>query len=195
MGPTSSNPDRVLPEIVAEGSVHGGGALGVLSDADKMATWSPGAQSVDLGSTDLPLGDQDQGKLIKDFIKNYKKSIYHYEHMTKAVHSICRSGLSNLQHGGPSGSRGTKCEFYTRPTNLAGDPFFSAKTLESVERTLVRRRANRGRPFESEDEIYQSMYDLSAMTIALYYPNDLHQVRDFIAERFELVAMREWPDF
>lgn len=33
------------------------------------------------------------------------------------------------------------------------------------------------------------------MTIALYYPNDLHQVRDFIAERFELVAMREWPDF
>lgn len=162
---------------------------------DGMSKRSSGMQGANPNKPNLPLGDEAQGKLIENFIKNYKKSIYLYENLTKAVHSICRSGLSDLKHGGPSGSNGIKCEFYARPMNPELDPFLSAKNPESVARTLVRRRANRERPFESEEDIIRSMYDLSAMTIALYHPNDLEQVRDFITERFEVVATREWPDF
>jgi ppGpp synthetase/RelA/SpoT-type nucleotidyltranferase len=155
---------------------------------------SPGTKGANPNSTELPLGDNVDGKLIRDFITKYSDSgICLYEHLTHGLYEICRDGLSEVHSGGPLGSRGIKAELYTRPS-LTHD-FRAAKTPKSMERTLVRRRATRKTPFEFDLEIYQMMYDMSAITIALYYPNDLQQVKDFIHSRFEVVATREWPDF
>ncbi|KAI1460010.1 hypothetical protein F4805DRAFT_472571 [Annulohypoxylon moriforme] len=133
----------------------------------------------------LQLTDHSDGPVIEEFIQKYKGVEYlGYAKLTEISQSIMHEELKRDD---------IKYELYDRGSeNWAKG---KAKDPISARRTAFRRQNARREKYQSVKDIFEDMHDLSAIRIALYYPNDFEKVQNLISKRFEEdKPYRDWPD-
>lgn len=112
--------------------------------------------------------------LINQFIENYKKKLTFYETAGRVAAGQLESALR---------AAGIRAIVTSRPKNPG-----------RLKSKVQRRNANREVPYKSMREIYEDIADLSGIRVSLYFPGDRNKADSLIADLFELLETRQFPD-
>jgi ppGpp synthetase/RelA/SpoT-type nucleotidyltranferase len=106
---------------------------------------------------------------IDRFVKSWRDISSVYEKLALEVRERCEDGLS---------ARAVKCIISHRAK--------PGKSLKgSIERRQRTRMSEGKTAYENEDQIKDDMVDLAGVRVALYFPDDLQRVQEYINEDFE----------
>lgn len=112
--------------------------------------------------------------LINQFIENYKKKITFYE-------AAGRLAAGELE--GALQAAGIRAIVTSR-----------AKTPGRLKSKVLRRNARREEPYKNMREIYEDIADLSGVRVSLYFPKDREKVDALIADLFEILETKQFPE-
>jgi len=123
--------------------------------------------------------------VIEAFMKEFAEGGYlAYERLSERARQIVADELGKLE-----------IEHHIFVREKEGSASAGAKSPASVRRSITRRQSDRGKEYETAQEILFDMHDLAGIRIALYQPNDIERVAGILQDRFVNVKpRRDWPD-
>lgn len=113
-------------------------------------------------------------ELINRFIESYKKKIPFYENAGRLAADQVSAALRT------AGIRAIV-------TSRAKDP-------ARLKSKLLRRNGRREVPYRNSAEIYEDLADLAGVRVSLYFPGDREKVDALIADGFELLETKQFPE-
>ncbi len=112
--------------------------------------------------------------LIQQFIDSYKGKWNFYDTAGQIAAEKLRLALQNA---------GIKAIVSSR-----------AKNPSRLRTKVLRRNSKRENPYQSVDEIYDDIADLSGVRVSLYFPGDRGKVDAIIAELFDILEFKQFPE-
>lgn len=109
--------------------------------------------------------------LVEDFVQRYTREYDFYREVARVCEQICETGLER------AGIRAIVTSRAKRPDRL---------------KTKLEKR-NEEKNYRHVSDIYDDLVDLAGVRIALYFPGDLLEVRDFIKNNFVTLGSKEFP--
>lgn len=109
-------------------------------------------------------------KILEEFYERYQKEYDYYSSLAKIVSEKCEQELSKR--------------------SIKSIVSYRAKKIDSLKIKIQKRNKN----YESVQEVYDDISDLSGVRIALYFPNDKIEVKKMIHEIFDLSKEITFPD-
>ena len=112
--------------------------------------------------------------LVSQFIENYKKKIPFYESAGRLAAAQLESILQ---------SAGIRAMVTSR-----------AKNPDRLKAKVTRRNTRRAAPYKNMREIYDDIADLCGVRVSLYFPGDRNKTGDVIADQFDIINIRHFPE-
>lgn len=112
--------------------------------------------------------------LIQQFIDSYKEKWNFYDTTGRIASEKLRLALQDA---------GIKAIVSSR-----------AKNPSRLRTKVLRRNSKRENPYQSVDEIYDDIADLSGVRVSLYFPGDRGKVDAIIAELFDILEFKQFPE-
>jgi ppGpp synthetase/RelA/SpoT-type nucleotidyltranferase len=110
-------------------------------------------------------------KIVEDFIKQYNKEFDFFQKLSQIVANKIENQLYY---------RGIKAIVTSR-----------AKKPDRLREKLLKRHSEKR--YNSQEEIYQDIYDLAGVRVSLYFPTERDIVNEIIADLFEINKQMEFP--
>lgn len=119
-------------------------------------------------------GGQNMEDVIRQFLESYKKNFAFYE-------NAARLGAAQLETA--LQSAGIRAIVISR-----------AKNPGRLKSKLVHRNGQRETPYQSPEEIYEDIADLSGVRVSLYFPGDREKTDGLIGDLFEMIDKKQFPE-
>ncbi|MDD3252079.1 MAG: RelA/SpoT domain-containing protein [Lachnospiraceae bacterium] len=111
---------------------------------------------------------------IRQFLESYKKNFTFYENAARLAAGQLELALQ---------SAGIRAIVISR-----------AKNPGRLKNKLIHRNAQREVPYQTTEEIYEDIADLSGVRVSLYFPGDREKTDGLINDLFELLEKKQFPE-
>lgn len=109
--------------------------------------------------------------IVNQFIESYERGIDYYEAVARIV--------------------ANRCEDWLKENGIRAIVSYRAKSIDSL-RVKVEYRNNR-EAYRSVEDVYADIVDLSGVRIAIYFPQDVERVHNYITSYFDCNLIKIFP--